>query len=163
MLPGILEHFGIAELYPPQEEAIVPVERGESVLLAVPTAAGKTLVAYLALLRTVAAGRRGMYLVPLRALAWEKVEELRALTAAVLPQARVGVSVGDYDRTRGLGDCDIIVATSERADSLLRHSPEWLPQVGCLVADEVHLLNDSGRGPTLEVTLTRFRELGVGH
>ena len=46
-----------------------------------------------------------------------------------------------------------------RADSLLRHSPDWLPQVGCLVADEVHLLNDSNRGPTLEVTLTRFREL----
>ena len=159
MLPGILEHFGIAELYPPQEEAIASVERDESVLLAVPTAAGKTLVAYLALLRTVAAGRRGMYLVPLRALAWEKVEELHALTAAVLPQARVGVSVGDYDRTRGLSNCDIIVATSERADSLLRHSPEWLPQVGCLVADEVHLLNDTGRGPTLEVTLTRFREL----
>ena len=159
MLPGILEHFGIAELYPPQEEAITSVERDESVLLAVPTAAGKTLVAYLALLRAVAAGRRGMYLVPLRALAWEKVEELHALTATVLPQARVGVSVGDYDRTRGLSNCDIIVATSERADSLLRHSPEWLPQVGCLVADEVHLLNDSGRGPTLEVTLTRFREL----
>ena len=159
MLPGILEHFGITELYPPQEEAITSVERDESVLLAVPTAAGKTLVAYLALLRTVAAGRRGMYLVPLRALAWEKVEELHALTAAVLPQARVGVSVGDYDRTRGLSNCDIIVATSERADSLLRHSPEWLPQVGCLVADEVHLLNDTGRGPTLEVTLTRFREL----
>jgi helicase len=154
-----LEHFGITELYPPQEEAITSVERDESVLLAVPTAAGKTLVAYLALLRTVAAGRRGMYLVPLRALAWEKVEELHALTAAVLPQARVGVSVGDYDRTRGLSNCDIIVATSERADSLLRHSPEWLPQVGCLVADEVHLLNDTGRGPTLEVTLTRFREL----
>jgi len=159
VLPGILEHFGITELYPPQEEAITSVERDESVLLAVPTAAGKTLVAYLALLRTVAAGRRGMYLVPLRALAWEKVEELHALTAAVLPQARVGVSVGDYDRTRGLSNCDIIVATSERADSLLRHSPEWLPQVGCLVADEVHLLNDTGRGPTLEVTLTRFREL----
>ena len=159
MLPAILEHFGIAELYPPQVEAIPLVERGESLLLAVPTAAGKTLVAYLALLRAAAAGRRGMYLVPLRALAWEKVEELRALTKAVLPQARVGVSVGDYDRTRGLGECDIIVATSERADSLLRHSPDWLPQVGCLVADEVHLLNDSGRGPTLEVTLTRFREL----
>ena len=79
MLPGILEHFGIAELYPPQEEAIVPVERGESVLLAVPTAAGKTLVAYLALLRTVAAGRRGMYLVPLRARAGVKVEALRRL------------------------------------------------------------------------------------
>ena len=45
MLPAILEHFGIAELYPPQAEAIPLVERGESLLLAVPTAAGKTLVA----------------------------------------------------------------------------------------------------------------------
>jgi len=39
VLPAILEHFGIAELYPPQAEAIPLVERGESLLLAVPTAA----------------------------------------------------------------------------------------------------------------------------
>ena len=57
MLPAILEHFGIAELYPPQVEAIPLVERGESLLLAVPTAAGKTLVAYLALLRAAASSR----------------------------------------------------------------------------------------------------------
>ena len=103
MLPAILEHFGIAELYPPQVEAIPLVERGESLLLAVPTAAGKTLVAYLALLRAAAAGRRGMYLVPLRALAWEKVEELRVLTNAVMPPARDGVIVGNDVLMRLLG------------------------------------------------------------
>ena len=159
MLPAILETLGIAELYPPQREALEPVERGASILMAVPTAAGKSLVAYVALLRAAAVGRRGLYLVPLRALAWEKVNELRDIAAAVLPGCRVGVTVGDYDRAHGLGRYDIVVATCERADSLLRNAPEWLPEVGCLVADEVHLLNDTHRGPTLEVALTRFRAL----
>ena len=54
---------------------------------------------------------------------------------------------------------DIIIATSERADSLIRHNPSWLTEVECLVADEIHLINDSGRGPTLEVTLSKFREI----
>ena len=34
-----------------------------------------------------------------------------------------------------------------------------MTEVGCLVSDEIHLLNDSSRGPTLEITLSKFREI----
>ena len=77
----------------------------------------------------------------------------------ILNGAKIGVSVGDFDKARGLSKYDIIIATSERADSLIRHNPSWLTEVECLVADEIHLINDSGRGPTLEVTLSKFREI----
>ncbi len=159
MLPELLEYLNIKELYPPQKEAIGVVEKGESVLMSVPTAAGKTLVAYTALMRAVKGGKKGIYLVPLRALAWEKVNELRDICRNILNGAKIGVSVGDFDKARGLSKYDIIIATSERADSLIRHNPSWLTEVGCLVADEIHLINDSGRGPTLEVTLSKFREI----
>lgn len=159
MLPELLEYLNIKELYPPQKEAITVVEKGESVLMSVPTAAGKTLVAYAALMKAVRDGKKGIYLVPLRALAWEKVNELRDICRNILNGAKIGVSVGDFDKARGLSKYDIIIATSERADSLIRHNPSWLAEVGCLVADEIHLINDSGRGPTLEVTLSKFREI----
>ncbi len=159
MLPELLEYLNIKELYPPQKEAIKVVEKGDSVLMSVPTAAGKTLVAYVALMRAVKSNKKGIYLVPLRALAWEKVNELRDICKNILNGARIGVSVGDFDKARGLSKYDIIIATSERADSLIRHNPSWLTEVDCLVADEIHLINDSGRGPTLEVTLSKFREI----
>jgi len=117
------------------------------------------LVAYAALIRAVKAKKKGIYLVPLRALAWEKVNELKDICKNILDGAKIGVSVGDYDKARGLSKYDIIVSTSERADSLIRHNPSWLTEVGCLVSDEIHLLNDSGRGPTLEITLSKFREI----
>ena len=159
MLSQLLNYLNIKELYPPQKEAMEVIERNESLLMSVPTAAGKTVVAYNALMKAVKEGKKGIFLVPLRALAWEKVTELRDICKNILNGAKIGVSVGDFDKVRGLSKYDIIVATSERADSLIRHNPSWLTEVGCLVSDEIHLINDSNRGPTLEVTLSKFREI----
>jgi len=159
LLNQLLDYLNIKELYPPQKEAMEVIERNESLLMSVPTAAGKTVVAYNALMKAVKEGKKGIFLVPLRALAWEKVTELRDICKNILNGAKIGVSVGDFDKVRGLSKYDIIVATSERADSLIRHNPSWLTEVGCLVSDEIHLINDSNRGPTLEVTLSKFREI----
>ncbi len=151
----VLEAQGIRELYPPQAEALGPVLKGKSVVLACPTASGKSLVAYLALLRAVRAGGTGLYLVPLRALGQEKAEELGAFASLGF---RVGLSIGDFDLPNDkLEKLDILVATSEKADGLLRRGSPWLDRLGAVVADEVHLLRDPERGPTLEVSLTRLR------
>ncbi|MDD3874195.1 MAG: ATP-dependent DNA helicase, partial [Methanosarcina sp.] len=73
---------------------------------------------------------------------------------------RVGISTGDYDlRDEGLGVNDIIVATSEKTDSLLRNETAWMQEISVVVADEVHLIDSPDRGPTLEVTLTKLREM----
>jgi helicase len=151
----LLRADGISQLYPPQAMAVEPVLAGESVLLACPTASGKSLVAYLALLRAARAGRTGLYLVPLRALAHEKAEELEKFAELGL---KVGISIGDFDLTaERLEKLDVLVATSEKADGLLRRGSPWLDRLGVVVADEVHLLRDPDRGPTLEVSLTRLR------
>ncbi len=153
----ILEADGIASLYPPQAEALGPVLNGESVVLACPTASGKSLVAYVALLRAARAGQTGLYLVPLRALAQEKYDELKAFEPLGI---RVGLSIGDFDISNDtLDKIDILVATSEKADGLLRKRVPWLERLGTVVADEVHLMRDPDRGPTLEVSLTRLRRL----
>lgn len=153
----ILAEQGIEDLYPPQAEAVGAALAGKSLVLAIPTASGKSLVAYLALLKSVLNGGKAMYIVPLRALASEKYEDLRAFEKIGI---KVGISVGDYDSPDPtLARYDILVATSERADSLLRHRADWLTRLTVVVADEVHLINDADRGPTLEVTLAKIRQV----
>ncbi len=154
-LRRVLEADGISALFPPQAAALGPLSAGENLVLACPTASGKSLVAYLALLRAVRAGRTGLYMVPLRALAQEKAEELGRFAELGL---KVGLSTGDFDLSNEqLDRLDVLVATSEKADALLRRGSPWLARLGVVVADEVHLLRDPERGPTLEVTLTRLR------
>lgn len=151
----VLRTQGYDTLYPPQERAIPSVLAGRNLVLAVPTASGKSLVAYIAILKSVLSDGKAIYIVPLRALASEKFEDLRKFEELGI---RVGLSVGDYDIDDPMLErFDVIVATSEKIDSLLRHRTSWLGRVSVVVADEIHLINDPDRGPTLEVTLTKFR------
>jgi helicase len=161
----VLADLGITELYPPQQEAVLAgALEGKNLVLASPTASGKTLVAELCALKHVLE-RDGkvLYLSPLRALASEKFEEFRKYTNIRKANGRrisVGVSTGDYDSSDPwMGKHDIIVTTNEKADSLLRHRAKWVGDVSLVVADEVHLLNDADRGPTLEVVLARVMQV----
>ncbi len=154
----ILARQGIEKFYPPQAEALPKVFAKKNIVLAVPTAAGKSLVAYLAIIhRLCAEGGKALYVVPLRALAREKYEDLQAFEPLGL---KVGISTGDLDESdTRLNKFDIIVCTSEKADSLLRHGLTWVDKVRVLVIDEIHLIHDPTRGPTLEVIISRFKAL----
>ncbi len=158
----VLVNSGLSELYPPQKEAInAGALKGRNLVLASPTASGKTLVAELCALKHVLeTDGRVIYLTPLRALASEKYEEFKRFCVIARPGRRklkVGISTGDYDSADPwLERYDIIVTTNEKADSLLRHRAKWMEEISLVVADEVHLLNDGERGPTLEVVLARL-------
>lgn len=156
---------GITELYPPQEEAICEgALEGKNLVLASPTASGKTLIAELCALKHILEKNgKVLYLTPLRALASEKYEELKkysSLRKANGRKIRVGISTGEYDSSDNwLERYDIIISTNEKADSLLRHRTKWMNEISLIVADEVHLLNDRDRGPTLEVVLARLLQI----
>ncbi|PSQ49508.1 ski2-like helicase, partial [Halobacteriales archaeon SW_12_67_38] len=160
-LPEHLQAEGIEELYPPQAKAVeAGVTEGESLVASVPTASGKTLVAELAMCASVARGGTALYIVPLRALAGEKRAEFEAFEEYGLT---VGVSTGNYESDgEWLATCDIIVATSEKVDSLVRNDAPWIDDLSCVVSDEVHLVDDGHRGPTLEVTLAKLRQRNPG-
>lgn len=160
----LLDSRGFDELYPPQAEAIeAGVLDGKSLVMASPTASGKTLVAELCAFKHILErGGKVLYLVPLRALASEKYEDFQAyskLTKRDGGKIRVGISTGDLDsRTSWLGDYDIVVTTNEKCDSLLRHRSPWMEAVSLVIVDEVHLIGND-RGPTLEVAIARLRQL----
>jgi helicase len=156
-----LEAEGVAELYPPQAAAVeAGVVDGESLVAAVPTASGKTLIAELAMLSAIERGGKALYIVPLRALASEKKTEFERWEDHGVT---VGVSTGNYESDgEWLATRDIIVATSEKVDSLIRNGAPWIDDLTCVVSDEVHLVDDANRGPTLEVTLAKLRKVNPG-
>jgi len=161
----IIIKSGIAELYPPQEEAIkAGALEGRNLVLASPTASGKTLVAELCVLKHVLEkGGKIIYLTPLRALANEKFDDFKKYTTIAKKDGRrirIGISTGDFDSTDPwLERYDVIIMTNEKSDSLLRHRAKWVDEISMVIADEVHLLNDAERGPTLEVVLARLMQV----
>jgi helicase len=157
-LPEHLRDEGVEDLYPPQAEAVeAGVTAGENLVASIPTASGKTLIATLAMLSSIDRGGKALYIVPLRALASEKQADFEEFEQYGLD---VGVSTGNYESEGGwLADKDVVVATSEKVDSLVRNNAPWLDELTCVVADEVHLVDDGERGPTLEVTLAKLRKL----
>ncbi len=158
-----LQDLGYSDLYPPQEQSIKEgLLKEKSILVSAPTASGKTLVAIIAILNHLFAHKKKIvYLSPLRALASEKYQELRQLESIDFGRKiRVRLSTGDFNSgEKNLEKADIIVLTNEKMDSLIRHSVEWIQKIGLVIADEIHLIGDENRGPTLEIILTKLKYL----
>ncbi len=164
VLKGAIERIKqvdrIEDLFPSQEAAIASgFLDGKNLVLATPTCSGKTLCAELAMLKTILEKRKkAIYLVPLKALASEKYKEFKGKYEPL--GVKVALSIGDYDEAdEWLSNFDIIIMSNEKCDSLLRHSSPWFMDVGIIVVDEIHMLNDPERGPTLEVSLTKLMKI----
>ncbi len=170
-LPGNAIQFyqdsGITDLYPPQSDAIkAGLLDGKNLVAAIPTASGKTLLAEFAMLSSILDENKpgkALYIVPLRALASEKYDRFRSFESIKKSNGRgisTGIATGDFDASGDwLGNFDIIVATSEKVDSLLRNKTRWLEEITVLIADEIHLIDSPDRGPTLEIVLAKLRQI----
>jgi len=148
----------VKELRPCQYKAVKKgLLDGKNLLICTPTASGKTLCAELAFTKTILEKKgKTVYVVPLKALASEKFKDFKQK----YPFIKTALSIGDIDSSDPyLADYDLIIATSEKFDSLIRHRAVWLNDIALVVIDEIHLLNDSRRGPTLEIVITILRKL----
>ena len=156
-----LKNQGYAELFPPQEDSInAGLFDGKNILVSAPTASGKTLIAMLAMINYLKSNSgKIVYLSPLRALASEKFSEFKKLeTINFGRKIKVQISTGDLDSVRdNLEKSDILILTNEKMDSIIRHGLEWVDDIGLVIADEIHLIGDEDRGPTLEIILTKFK------
>jgi helicase len=154
-----LKEEKINQLYPPQADVIRKnLLKEKNLVVAMPTAAGKTLIATLAMIDRLSRQKgKIIYIVPLVALANEKHEYYKKFFGG---EYKVAISVGDFDSADPwLNDYDIIICTTEKLDSLIRHGVNWINEISLIIADEIHLINDPSRGPTLEIVLTLLREL----
>ena len=161
-LDELLKSLKYDSLYPPQELALSKgVMNGNNVLVTTPTSSGKTLIGLMGMINILNKGKKVVYLTPLKALATEKFNEFKVITDLSCFRNRrvnIGISTGDYDSSGSeLVDKDVIILTNEKMDSILRHDPNWIYDVGLFIIDEIHLLTERERGPTLEIILTKIK------
>lgn len=154
----IFQSEGIETLFPPQEDAVkAGVRDGDSMVVCTPTASGKTVIAELAALNAVKRGGQVVYVVPLRALASEKYKDFLKWEKLGF---RVNLQMGDLDAKflPQKNQADILIATAEKCDSILRSRPNWFRDVKLMVIDEIHLIT-TNRGPTYEILIAKFKKM----
>ena len=153
-----LHERGIHQLYHAQSEAIARFFRKptKNLMISIPTAAGKTLIAEVILIHTLLEnpGVKGIYIAPQRSIALEIHQKFKKRWGHYFD---IVCSIGDF----GEGDDtlitkDLIIMTNEKADSIIRMNHTFLKQVAVFVVDEAHILGEHVRGQTLEVLLSRL-------
>ena len=153
-----IKQESIDRLYPAQADAIKQgLFSGDNLVISTPTASGKTLTASLAIINCLLQQPgKAVYIVPLVALASEKYKYYKEFFKQRL---KVALSVGDLDaQDPWISQYQLIIATSEKLDSLIRHGATWIDDIKLVIIDEIHLLNDYSRGPTLEVLITLLKK-----
>lgn len=172
LIAALVDVFGEgASLTPPQAAAIEGgiLDADKHFLVAAPTNSGKTLIALLRIFhRALTKGGRFVYVVPLKALAEEKLAELRELAAAVARhggrEVAIEITTGDYQLTEDFPDSpppesgEVLVCTPERLEVILRNPDNhgWGRSVDTFVLDEFHLLGEGERGARFESLVTEL-------
>lgn len=129
-----------------QTQAIGALHAGESVLVAAPTGAGKTVVAEYAIERALDAGGKCFYTTPLKALSNQKFGDFVARLGA----AKVGLLTGDNAIN---SEAPVVVMTTEVLRNMLYEKSRALEGLVSVVMDEVHYLQDPYRGGVWEEVL----------
>ncbi|MEY2765976.1 MAG: hypothetical protein RL552_881 [Actinomycetota bacterium] len=137
-----LERYGFAP-DPFQVQAFDALDAGESVLVAAPTGSGKTVIAEYGLEMAIEAGKRGFYTAPIKALSNQKYHDL----CAYYGNDRVGLLTGDNAINV---DAPLLVMTTEVLRNMIYARSAALDDLGVVVLDEVHFLQDEYRGPVWE-------------
>jgi helicase len=146
-------------LLPVQEAAVqrYGLFEGRSLVISSPTSSGKTFVGEMAAMRAAFAGKRVLYLTPLRALAEEQYQTFRTRYGAY--GVKVVVATRDrreFDRDIEQGDFQLAVLVYEKLSQLLVRHPHLLRSVALVVVDELQMLGDQERGPGLELSLVKL-------
>ncbi len=147
---GVLAAMGVSSLYSHQAEATDLVRAGRNVVVATPTASGKSLIYNLPVLDGLLndPDARALYLFPLKALAQDQLQAFTALTKHWPPEARPGIAVYDGDTTDHFrrkireNPPHVLITNPEMLHlGILPHHSQWttfLASLSLVVVDEVH-------------------------
>jgi len=152
----------IYELWNSQVEVLPSVLTAkDSVALQMPTSAGKTRIAEIKIIQTLAMGKQGtkcIYVAPYKSLAVQVEETLSYYLSKV--GYRVTSIFGSYESTDFedllTEQSDVLVITPEKLDYLFRQNKGFFEHVKLIVMDEGHLIDNGVRGLRLEMLLNRL-------
>ena len=140
-----------------QKHAIEAILTGNHVLITAHTGSGKTLPAEFAIEHFHREGRKVIYTSPIKALSNQKYHEF----SAKYPHISFGILTGDIKFNP---EADVLIMTTEilrnhvfqsaaggeEAGSALGFSIDVERELGCVIFDEVHYINDKDRGRVWE-------------
>lgn len=130
----------------------------DDLVVALPTSAGKTRIAEIAALMTLASGRRVLIVTPLRALSAQTERSFRRTFTPL------GFTVSSLYGSSSLAGTDedalrqqsIVIATPEKLDFALRTDASIIDDVGLIVLDEGHMIGPSEREIRYESLVQRL-------
>ena len=164
----VLLDSGNTKLLPVQYLAIKEgLLKGEDLLVVSATGSGKTLVGELAGITEALKGKKFIFLTPLVALANQKYRDFKRKYSKL--GLKVAIKVG-RNRVKAKGELnlpdsdvsksDIVVATYEGIDYLLRNgNSSSLSNLGVVLIDEIHMIDDEDRGTRLNGLIKRLKNL----
>jgi helicase len=169
ILRDSLKYRGIKYFLPVQVKALQNgLLDNEDLLVVADTSAGKTLIAEIAGISHVITKKKFIFTVPLVALANTKFEDFKKFYGKNL---KIGIQTGRsrifsslaekkafYHDKYSIRKSNIIVATYEGLDLLIRSGQINFNDIGCIVIDEVQTIADKERGPTLDCLLAKIRD-----
>lgn len=147
------------DLWPSQlEGAKRAINQADNLVVSLPTSAGKTRIGELCILRCLAAGKRVLFVTPLRALSAQTEVGLRkTFTPLGKSVSTLYGSIGTSDFEQdAIRTKDIVVGTPEKLDFALRNDPSLIDDVGLIVLDEGHMIGLNEREIRYEVQIQRL-------
>jgi len=162
---GLRQTPPIIELWPSQVHAIPMINDVDRrhFCLKMPTSAGKTRIAELTILRffldsLANPNKKCVYIAPFRSLAVEIENTLRKGLASLglkVSEIYGGFELTPAERTL-IQETQILVATPEKFDALLRYMPQMDENIGLIIIDEGHIVDPNERGLRFEFFLHRL-------
>lgn len=136
-----------------QKWAVESIVTGNHVLITAPTGTGKTVPAEFALNYFHSIGKKTIYTCPIKALSNEKFYDF----TRKFPHINIGLVTGDISCNP---NADVIIMTLEILMNKLYNSSRTTSfeidienELGCVVFDEIHFINDEKRGTNWEQTM----------
>ena len=144
--------------------------KGENLLVVSATASGKTLIGEIAGVPGAMKGKKFIFLTPLVALANQKYRDFNKKYGKIGLKVAIKVGMSRIKAKEELTlpdddikNADIVVGTYEGLDFMLRSGRAGdFGELGTVVIDEIHMLDDEERGPRLNGLITRLKSIFKG-
>ncbi|MBU0471915.1 MAG: DEAD/DEAH box helicase, partial [Nanoarchaeota archaeon] len=129
-----------------QEDSIIAIEKGKSVLVSAPTGSGKTLIADYIIDKFLKENSRIIYTAPIKALSNQKYKEFTESYG----KDKIGLITGDLVINP---EAQVLIMTAEVYRNMAIINDHALDSVAYCIMDEIHYISDQERGHVWEESI----------